>query len=32
MATKEELNEFKVLFNKLADKMRPMVYTLGFLK
>lgn len=32
MATKEELKEFKALFDKLADKMRPMVYTLGFLK
>lgn len=32
MATKEELREFKVLFDKLADKMRPMVYELGFLK
>ena len=32
MATKEELKEFKVLFDKLADKMRPMVYELGFLK
>lgn len=32
MATSEELNEFKVLFSKLADKMRPMVYELGFLK
>lgn len=32
MATKEELKEFKTLFDKLADKMRPMVYELGFLK
>lgn len=32
MATKEELKEFKALFDKLADKMRPMVYELGFLK
>ena len=32
MATKEELKEFKVLFDRLADKMHPMVYELGFLK
>jgi len=32
MATKEELKEFKALFDRLADKMRPMVYELGFLK
>lgn len=32
MATKEELKEFKALFDRLADKMRPMVYKLGFLK
>lgn len=32
MATKEELKEFKTLFDRLADKMRPMVYELGFLK
>lgn len=32
MATKEELKEFKVLFDKLVGKMRPMVYELGFLK
>jgi len=32
MATKEELREFKALFDRLADKMRPMVYELGFLK
>ena len=28
----EELKEFKEVYKKLADKMRPMVYTLGFLK
>ena len=27
-----ELKEFTALFNKLSDKMRPMVYELGFLK
>lgn len=32
MATKEELKGFKALFDRLADKMRPMVYELGFLK
>lgn len=29
---KEELMEFNKLFNSLEDKMRPMVYELGFLK
>ena len=29
---KDDLNEFKELYKKLADKMRPMVYELGFLK
>ena len=29
---KEELEEFKKLYKTLADKMRPMVYELGFLK
>lgn len=29
---KEDLEEFKVLYKALADKMRPMVYELGFLK
>lgn len=28
----EELKEFKELYKKLADKMRPMVYELGFLR
>lgn len=28
----EEFREFRLLFNALADKMRPMVYELGFLK
>lgn len=28
----EEFAEFRSLYNKLADKMRPMVYELGFLK
>ncbi len=28
----EDLKEFKALYNKLADKMRPRVYSLGFLK
>ena len=28
----EALKEFNELFKKLADKMRPMVYELGFLK
>ena len=28
----EEFAEFRALYNKLADKMRPMVYELGFLK
>ena len=27
-----DLNEFKQLYKKLSDKMRPMVYELGFLK
>ena len=29
---KDDLEEFKVLYKTLADKMRPMVYELGFLK
>lgn len=29
---KKELDEFKELYKALADKMRPMVYELGFLK
>ena len=29
---KSEYDEFVELYKKLADKMRPMVYTLGFLK
>lgn len=29
---KEELEEFKKLYKVLSDKMRPMVYELGFLK
>lgn len=29
---KEDFDEFKVLYKKLGDKMRPMVYELGFLK
>ena len=28
----DEFKEFKELYKKLADKMRPMVYELGFLK
>ena len=28
----KEFAEFRSLYNKLADKMRPMVYELGFLK
>lgn len=28
----EEFAEFRALYNKLAEKMRPMVYELGFLK
>lgn len=32
MATKDELKEFNVVFDKLSAKMRPMVYELGFLK
>ena len=32
MATKDELKEFKFVFDKLSAKMRPMVYELGFLK
>ena len=30
--TKEDLEEFKKSYKALADKMRPMVYALGFLK
>ena len=29
---KKDLDEFNALFERLANKMRPMVYTLGFLK
>ena len=29
---KEDLEEFKKLYKALADKMRPMVYEVGFLK
>ena len=29
---KKQLDEFNVLYKALADKMRPMVYVLGFLK
>ena len=29
---KDDLEEFKVLYKKLADKMLPMVYELGFLR
>lgn len=29
---KDDLKEFQVLYKALADKMRPMVYELGFLK
>ncbi len=29
---KDDLEEFLVIYKKLADKMRPMVYELGFLK
>ena len=29
---KSDYDEFVKLYKKLADKMRPMVYTLGFLK
>lgn len=29
---KDDMEEFKVLFKRLSDKMRPMVYELGFLK
>ena len=29
---KDEFKQFRDLFNNLADKMRPMVYELGFLK
>ena len=29
---KDEFNQFRDLFNALANKMRPMVYELGFLK
>ena len=28
----DDLKEFRVLYKKLADKMRPMVYELGFLR
>lgn len=28
----DDLKEFRVLYKQLADKMRPMVYELGFLK
>ena len=28
----DELKEFKEIYKKLADKMRPMIYTLGFLR
>lgn len=30
--TPDDLKEFNELYKKLSDKMRPMVYTLGFLK
>lgn len=29
---KDDMEEFKTLFKRLSDKMRPMVYELGFLK
>ena len=29
---KDDMEEFKTLFKQLSDKMRPMVYELGFLK
>ena len=29
---KDELKEFKELYKKLAEKMLPMVYELGFLR
>lgn len=29
---KDEFKQFRDLFNNLADKMRPMIYELGFLK
>jgi len=29
---REEFKKFRDLYNALADKMRPMVYELGFLK
>lgn len=29
---KNDMNEFKNIFNTLSDKMRPMVYELGFLR
>ena len=29
---KDDLEEFKKLYKTLADKMRPMIYELGFLK
>ena len=28
----DELKEFRTIYKQLADKMRPMVYELGFLK
>ena len=28
----DDLKEFRVLYKQLADKMRPMIYELGFLK
>ena len=28
----DEMKEFKVLYNKLAEKMKPMIYELKFLK
>jgi hypothetical protein len=29
---KDDFEEFKSLYKKLGDKMRPMVYELGFLR
>lgn len=29
---KDDFEEFKLLYKKLSDKIRPMVYELGFLK
>ena len=29
---KDDLEEFKALYKKLADKMLPMVYEVGFLR